>query len=407
MKSKLESIKRLMLNQKSVLALLITAFLLTAAVLTGCTSSVGLNIPSSSTSSASTISPAVAEAEPAALFDENAVVSLYERAIPAVVQIDTVAGNRSQMFGPFGFNMPQLRGQGSGFIIDNQGHILTNNHVVDNATQIKVTLSDETELTAEALGNDPNNDLALLRVDPDKVSSIAPLSLGDSDKIKPGQMAIALGSPYGLEGSITVGVVSGLRRSIPSETQRAIPNVIQTDAAINPGNSGGPLLNSKGEVIGINTAIEASANSIGYAIPINTAKSLLPSLIKGGNVKSAWLGIGGEAITSELVQRLGLQVDKGVYIIEVMPDSPAQKAGLKESGVDRQREPTSGGDIITAVDGVAVSKVEDLISYLNGKKPGDDVTLSIVREGEQMTVKVTLGEWPANISAFESPSPQN
>jgi S1-C subfamily serine protease len=183
--------------------------------------------------------------------------------------------------------------------------------------------------------------------------------------------------------------------------------MIQTDAAINPGNSGGPLLNSKGEVIGINTAIEASAKSIGYAVPMNAAKSMLPALLKGEKVKSAWLGISGMAITPELVQNLNLTVSKGVYVIGVMPDSPAQKAGLREGGSNEQGGPTSGGDVITAVDGVAVSKVEDLISYFNGKRPGDEVTLSVVREGKQMTVKVTLGEWPENVSTSETPSPQN
>jgi S1-C subfamily serine protease len=351
--------------------------------------------------STSVIVPAPANAEPTALFDENSVVSLYERAIPAVVQVDTVMSNKSNLLTPFGFSMPQMRGQGSGFIIDNEGHILTNYHVVDNATQVNVTLHDGTELDAKVLGIDPNNDLALLEIEPGKISSVAPLPLGDSDGIKPGQMAIALGSPYGLEGSITVGVISGLKRSIPSETQRAISNMIQTDAAINPGNSGGPLLNSQGEVIGINTAIEASANSIGYAVPINTAKSMLPALLKGEKVKSAWLGISGMAITPELVQNLNLTVSKGVYVIGVMPDSPAQKAGLREGGSNEQGEPTSGGDVITAVDGVAVSKVEDLISYLNGKRPGDEVTLSVVRDGKQMTVKVILGEWPENVSTYK------
>jgi S1-C subfamily serine protease len=404
MKSIFKSIKSALLEQKLAIAGLTTAMLL-VTVLASC-STTGLNV-SPSVSGTSVIAPAPANAEPTALFDENSVVSLYERAIPAVVQVDTVVSNKADIMTPFGFSMPQTRGQGSGFIIDNQGHILTNNHVIDNATQVKVTLHDGTELNAKVLGTDPNNDLALLEIEPGNISSIAPLPFGNSDVIKPGQMAIALGSPYGLEGSVTVGVISGLKRSIPSETQRAIANMIQTDAAINPGNSGGPLLNSKGEVIGINTAVEASANSIGYAIPINTAKSMLPALLKGEKVKTPWLGISGMAITPELVQNLNLTVTKGVYVIGVMPDSPTQKAGIREGGSNQQGEPTSGGDIITAVDGVAVSKVEDLISYFNGKRPGDEIALSVVREGKQMTVMVTLGEWPGNISTSEKPSPQN
>jgi S1-C subfamily serine protease len=404
MKSVLKSIKKTLPGYKMTIAGVITAMLL-VSILAGCSSA--SPVVSSAVGRTSLITPAPANAAPAALFDESNVVSLYERTIPAVVQIDTVTSVKSDLLTPFGFRTPQMRGLGSGFVIDNDGHILTNYHVVDNASQVKVTLHDGTELNAKVLGTDTNNDLALLLVDQEKINTILPLPLGNSGGIKPGQMAVALGSPYGLEGSITVGVISGLKRSIPSESRRAIANMIQTDAAINPGNSGGPLLNSKGEVIGINTAIEASANSIGYAVPIDTAKSMLPALLKGEKVKSAWLGISGMEITSELAQNLSLTVSKGVYIIGVLPDSPAQKSGIRESGKNEQGEPTSGGDVITAVDNVAVSKVEDLISYFNGKRPGDEVTLTVVREGKQITVKVTLGEWPENVSMSENPSPQN
>ncbi len=399
MKWRFESTRRLILGKKSMLAALTVALLLMATMAIGCSGSNTGIIPSPTTPATST--------GPATLFDENTVVSLYQKTIPAVVQIDTTTSSQTEILGPFGFRVPQMRGQGSGFFIDNQGHILTNNHVVNNADQVKVTLHDGTELNAKVLGTDVNNDLAVLQVDSGKVSGIAPLAPGDSDQIKPGQMAIALGSPYGLEGSITVGVISGVGRSIHGQSQREIPNLIQTDAAINPGNSGGPLLDSSGEVIGINTAIQPSANSIGYAIPINLAKSMLPALIKGEKIKTPWLGIEGQAITPELAHKLDLPVDKGVYVIGVVPDSPAQKSGLKESGTNSQGEPTSGGDIITKVDGVDVAKVEDLISYFNGKRPGDEVTLSIVREGKQMTVKVTLGEWPENASPYGTPSPQN
>lgn len=402
METVFKSIKRVLIGQKLNITALITAVLL-VSVLASCGSSSPNVSPGAGGNSV--ITPAPANAASTALFDESSVVSLYEQAIPAVVQVDTVMSGRSELLQPFRFSTPQVMGQGSGFVIDNEGHILTNYHVVDNATEVTVTLHDGTELDASVLGTDPNNDLALLLIEPEKIGSIAPIPLGDSDEVKPGQMAIALGSPYGLEGSITVGIISGLKRSITSETQRDIANIIQTDAAINPGNSGGPLLNSRGEVIGINTAIEASANSIGYAVPINTAKSMLPALVKGEKVKSAWLGISGMAITPEMAQKLDLTVSKGVYVVGVIADSPAQKSGLRESGRNEQGEPTTGGDVITAIDGVAVSEVEDMISYLNGKRPGDEVSLSVVREGEEMTVKVTLGEWPENITISEGESP--
>jgi 2-alkenal reductase len=308
-----------------------------------------------------------------------------------------VVEGESESISPFDLGPFQQRGQGSGFIIDREGHILTNNHVVDNTSSVRIVLHDGDVLDAEVLGTDRENDLALLKTDPKNLGEIDALSLGDSDEIKPGQMAIALGSPFGLEGSITVGVISGTGRSLPSEAQRLITDIIQTDAAINPGNSGGPLLNSKGEVIGINTAIEVSATRIGFAIPINTAKSLLPALLEGGEVSSPWLGIKGMAINKELSDKLELPVDNGVYVIEVTPDSPAARAGLRGSGTDEGGDPTYGGDIIVDVDGQLVTEVEDLISYFNSKKPGDNISLTIYRGENTLSIELTLGEWPAQI----------
>jgi S1-C subfamily serine protease len=377
-------------------AVLLAAVMLAAAASAGC-GGADLNT-STGSGQFSLLSPAPAEAAAISLYDEDSVVALYERSIPAVVQIDMAGSIKLDALERLDLPVPQLRGQGSGFIIDDEGHILTNYHVVDNAGKVKVTLHDGTELTAKVGGTDPNNDLALISVDPEKLGDILPLPLGDSDAIKPGQMAIALGSPYGLEGSITVGVISGLKRSITGKTQRPIADMIQTDAAINPGNSGGPLLNSRGEVIGINTAIEAFANGIGYAVPINTARSVLPALLDGKEVRSAWLGVSGTAVTDELKEKLGLTVDEGVYVIGVMPDSPAQEAGIREGGRNQQGEPTSGGDVIIEVDGVAVSEVEDLIRYFNSKRPGDEVSLLIVRDGREMTVGVQLDEWPEDIA---------
>jgi S1-C subfamily serine protease len=295
--------------------------------------------------------------------------------------------------------LPQQKGQGSGFFIDDQGHILTNNHVVEKASTVKVRLSDGKQIEAKVLGTDRNNDVALLQVDVSKIGNLTALSLGDSDKIKPGQIAIALGSPYGLQGSITVGIISGIGRSITGATERQMTNIIQTDAAINPGNSGGPLLNSKGEVIGINTAIEYDANSVGFAVPINTAKILLPQLLKGEKIKSAWLGIEGMPVNEELVKNLNLSAETGVYVVGVIPGSPAEKAGLVESGRNSQNLPTAGGDTIIAVDDKPVTTVQDLLIYFNGKRPGDKIVLSVQRGSQKISVPVDLGEWPEKLSS--------
>jgi S1-C subfamily serine protease len=343
--------------------------------------------------------PVTASASPAvSLYDEEAIVALYNQSIPAVVEVKTVVSGNQPSFGMFG--TPELRGQGSGFIVDEEGHILTNYHVIDGASEINVTLHDGETLSAQVVGTDRENDLALLKVDAGKTSSISPLPWGDSDEVRPGQMAIALGSPFGLEGSITVGVISGVGRTMTSAQARSLTNMLETDAAINPGNSGGPLLDSKGEVIGINTALETSSPTIGLAIPINNARALLPALLQGGEVSTPWLGISGTDIDQELASKLSLTVSNGVYVVSVSPGSPAEKAGLIPGGSD-QGEPTSGGDIITEVDGHPVAKVADLLQYFNTKKVGDQVSLSIVRGDQTLTVVVTLGEWPN-----EMPSPQ-
>jgi len=375
-------------RRKSIAPIVLAALLLAIVVLTGCSQAIKVADVATDDSVPNTVNETVAPV----LLDENAVVALYEKAIQAIVKIQTLS-EHDGLPDPFGFGTPPLRGQGSGFIIDGEGYILTNNHVVDGVSDIQVTLHNGRTIDAKVIGTAPENDIALLKVNKDELRGITPLLLGNSDDVKPGQMAIALGSPFGLDGSITVGVVSGLGRSIPSTTQRLITDVIQTDAAINPGNSGGPLLNSKGEVIGINTAIEPSSSGIGFAVPINTAKSLLPALIKGGEVRSPWLGIRGLAIDEELASRLDLSADSGVYVVSVVPSSPAEEAGLQGSGVDEQGQPTFGGDVITAVDGWEVTQVEDMIVYFNGKKAGDRISLSVRRGDQALTIEVVLGEW--------------
>ena len=335
-----------------------------------------------------------------ALFDEQVVISIFEAADPAVVEIEVTLPR----FSRFRFSIPQ-GGQGSGFLIDTEGHILTNYHVVQDATRIRVTLANGRTLDAQVTGTSPADDIALLKVDSEAVAGIVPLLLGDSSSVKPGQMAIALGSPFGLESTITVGVVSGVERSRTGILRRPILGMIQTDASINPGNSGGPLLNSLGEVMGINTAIETSQNGvtgIGFAVPINTAKLLITKFleIESETLKRPWLGISGIALSASLADFLNVGTSRGVYVVAVTLDSPAQEAGLIEGGLEVDEIPSPGGDIITAVDGKVVRSVEELISYFNTLQPGDSVSLTIIRSGQTLQVNVLLGERPDGFESF-------
>ncbi len=326
------------------------------------------------------------------LYDEQAVVAIFEGANPAVVEIVATQSSPSR----FRFAIPQS-GQGSGFLVDTEGHILTNYHVIQDATRILVNLTDGQTLEAQVAGTSPADDLALLKVDLRAVDGIAPLPLGDSSAVKPGQMAIAMGSPFGLENTITVGVVSGVNRSRIGILSRPITGMIQTDASINPGSSGGPLLNSIGEVMGINTAIETSPNGatgIGFAVPINTAKDLLTQLMGNTTVKRPWLGISGVALSPAVADLLDLGTSLGVYVITVLPDSPAQGAGLRGGGLGVDGSTNPAGDIITGVDGRAVKSVEELVGYFNTLQPGDAVVLTVTRAGRTLQLKVVLGEWP-------------
>ena len=346
--------------------------------------------------SIATISPAPVVSPNRPLLQNNDIVPLvYEQVSPAVVNITSEGMQESTFFG----DSPQF-GTGSGVVIDDEGHILTNNHVVQGADSLEVRLTDGTSVAAEVVGTDPGNDLAIIKVDVPK-DKLTVANLGDSDQLKTGELAIAIGNPFGLERTVTVGVISSIGRNWPSQSGRTISNMIQTDAAINPGNSGGPLLNASGEVIGINTAIESPVRGsvgIGFAIPINTAKRFLPDLLKGGEVSHPWLGISGQAITPKLAEEMGLPVNEGVHVAQVMPNSPAAKAGLKgaqqaqRSG--RQQNNPSVGDIITAIDGQKVTKVEQIAQYIDTKSVGDKVKLDVLRDDKSITLDVTLAAWP-------------
>ena len=335
--------------------------------------------------------PATAEASPA-LYEQSTVTTVFNAVSPAVVEIDIT---QSSSF----FN--QTSGLGSGILIDTEGNILTNNHVVDGATSVSVKLDNGDSIAATVIGKDSIHDLAVVKVDASAVAGITPLTFGDSGQVQPGQMAIAIGNPYGLDDTVTVGVISGLNRSIGNLT-----GLIQTDASINPGNSGGPLLvvdsTGMGVVIGINTAIETSptgTTGIGFAVPSNVVTNILPNLKSGISVERPWIGLSGAAITDTLVQELSLPVTSGVYVISIVEDSPAQAAGLVGSNLDDNGDPATGGDIITAIDGESVATVSDISNYINSyKKVGDVVTLSILRSGNEEQVQITLGTWPDNLT---------
>jgi serine protease Do len=294
---------------------------------------------------------------------------------------------------PFGEGGPgrefKQRSLGSGFIIDREGFIVTNNHVVENADQIKVRLADEREFDAKIIGRDPKTDLALIRIE--GVKDLSPLKMGDSEKLEVGSWVLAVGSPFGLEQTVTAGIVSAKGRFIGAGPY---DDFIQTDASINPGNSGGPLLNMNGEVIGINTAIVAQGQGIGFAIPVNLAQNIIAQLKEHGSVTRGWMGVGIQDLTPELAQYYGLKDQKGVLVTQVFPGDPADKAGIKVK------------DVIIAVDGKPVGTGRELSSAVAGMAVGKDVPVKLLRDGKEQTVKVQLAERKDTEETAKGPAPE-
>jgi serine protease Do len=311
---------------------------------------------------------------------------LAERASPGVVNIQTSKTVRGEPFPRFeDFFHPPFPGHGrefeqkipslgSGFVISSDGYIVTNNHVVEDVDTIKVAFQDETERDAEIIGRDPKTDIALIRVHTDE--PLFALPLGDSSAVRPGEWVVAIGNPFGLEHTVTAGIVSAKHRVIGPGSY---DDYIQTDAAINPGNSGGPLLNLRGEVIGINTAINPRANTIGFAVPINMAKQILPQLRSKGSVTRGWLGVVIQHITPELTEALGLENEKGALVSKVMPDGPADEAGVEH------------GDVIVEFDGQPIEDWNELPRVVAATPVGKSVKLVVVRNGKHKTLKVTVG----------------
>ena len=328
---------------------------------------------------------------------ETVLATIYRNSLASVVHIQvTRRGSSSTMQTPY--DSPLRLGSGSGFVWDQQGHIVTNYHVVAEARDISIQFADGTDVVAEVIGGDPDSDLAVLRVSMPE-DRLYPLQLGTSETLRVGQLAVAIGNPFGQEFTMNSGIVSGLGRSIRGGTSPyTIPKVIQTDAPINPGDSGGPLLDRTGRVIGINTQIitrSGASSGIGLSIPVDLVKRIVPSLITDGVYTYPWLGVSGVSVRGQLAEALGLPRDtRGTLIIETIPDGPAQLAGLQgASGVKRLQDidyPV-GGDLITAINGVPVNQIEDLIVYLIEETvPGDSVTVSITRETESLDLQVLL-----------------
>lgn len=289
---------------------------------------------------------------------------------------------------------------GSGFVFDSTGHVVTNNHVVEGGKEFEVTFSDGSILKAELVGGDMYSDLAVIKVT--DVIAVAPLALADSSSLKVGDQVVAVGSPFGLEGSITSGIVSQKGRLLPVTGGYSIPNVIQFDAAINKGNSGGPLLNWRGEVVGVTTAIMPSQGmpafaGVGFAVPSNMITKVIPSLLEKGKYEHPWLGINVTSLNPDIVEEMGLKTSKGLLIVGVLENSPAQEAGLKgrnsELTIDGEKV-SAGGDVIIGMDGVDIKNVEGLLSYLSQKSPGDKATLKIIRDGAELNVELTIGVRP-------------
>ena len=332
-----------------------------------------------------------AQAAPKYDAEEENNIAIYKRVLPSVVNITSTA----LVFDFFYGTVPQ-QGQGSGFILDKAGHILTNFHVVAGANRgVEVQLSDKRKYAAHVIGTDRTHDLALLQID---APNLQPVTLADSSELNVGQKVYAIGNPFGLAGTMTRGIISAIR-PIRSADGAPIEDAIQTDAAINPGNSGGPLLNSSGEVIGINTMIASNgadqSSGIGFAIPINTAKAVLADLLKYGRVKRPSLGIVSFAIGPDLASQMGLAADSGVLIQRVLPGGAAERAGLRGGNEQAYVGNTPimlGGDLIISIDGQEVTDPQDINAIMEKHQAGDTVSVTIVRGQRRMTIKLILGE---------------
>lgn len=339
------------------------------------------------------VTPATRASAVSATAETTTVGAIYAKTSRSVVEITVTSTGSSSPFGPQGAQ----QGQGSGLVYDRQGHVITNQHVVDGADSVKVTFWNGTSYDAEVVGSDPSTDVAVLKVDA-PASLLQPLAVGKSSAVAVGDQVVALGSPFGLEGTVTSGIVSALHREIESPNGFAIADAIQTDAAINHGNSGGPLLDMQGKAIGVNAQIESESggnDGVGFAVPSDTVRLIADQLIESGSVEHAYLGVGVETIPAAVADELGTV--PGVALASVRSGSPAAKAGLQAATstetVDGQEYPV-GGDVVTKLDGTAVESAAELRSLIDARRPGETIRLTAVRDGETRTVTVKLASRP-------------
>ncbi len=323
--------------------------------------------------------------------DERNNIQVYKSVSPAVVNLTSTTIQYD-----FFFRVLPSQGSGSGFLIDAEGNILTNYHVVSGARSVEVTLSDQSRHPAKLIGRDRLSDLAIIKIDAGR--DLPYVKLGGSDDLQVGQKVLAIGNPFGFEGTLTTGVISSLGRNIQDQEGRLLEDVIQTDAAINPGNSGGPLLNARGEVIGINTAIFGQASiGIGFAIPVNTAKSILTDLLQEGRVRRGYLGVVGREITPALAELLDLPASQGLLVARVRRGGPGDRAGIRAGrrlALIGNEQFVIGGDLIVEVDGIPMESSVDLSRYVLRMKPGEVIRVTLYRGRERMEIDVELGERP-------------
>lgn len=318
------------------------------------------------------------------------LIEIFEKSEPGVVRVNVQRSETAEV----------VSGVGSGFVFDKKGHIITNAHVVNDAIKVVVTFLDGRSYNAEIIGADEYTDIAVIKVSAD-LALLHPLFIGDSSNLKVGEQIAAIGNPFGLSGSMTSGIVSQLGRLLPSGSGYSIPDVIQTDAAINPGNSGGPLLNMRGEIVGINTAIQSATGEftgVGFSVPSQTIAKIVPTLIEKGEYKHPWIGISGRDIDPDLAKVLNLNESVGFLVITVVEDSPAFNAGLigsdKTTEVDGVKYPI-GGDVILSVDGIDVRKIDDILIHLQrAKSVGDEMVLEVLRDGRTTNITIILQERP-------------
>ena len=318
---------------------------------------------------------------------EYSLIDIFEKSEESIVQVSVLRGESEG-------------GMGSGFVYSDEGYVITNQHVVQDAQKVMITFLDGEAYIGNVVGSDRDLDIAVVKVEPTN-TYLQPIKIGDSSELKVGEKIAAIGNPFGLSGSMTAGIVSQLGRLLPQETGYSIPDVIQTDAAINPGNSGGPLINMKGEVVGINTAIQSATgefSGIGFAVPSNTVKKVVPVLIENGEFKHPWMGISGTDVDPELAEVRELKSSKGFLVVSVIEGSPAETAGLlgvTETEERDGREFALDGDIILSIDGETVRKISDILVHLQREKSvGDEMVLSVNRNGEMLELTMILEERP-------------